>query len=224
LLLCGLPFSLLSQNNNDEVFNYFDQYYSSDPFLVNGSIVTNNYSGYMGHPFFKGDEFQSVDIFVKNHHYSGVPARYNIVNDLLQIKISTSYGANLEIAVVPSYIDSFRIYNTVFCHLDENSSAFYEILADACKYKIYSVHGKSLKIAGVTGSSSMYYSDENVRFFIYNGEELTKIKKIKDFKTILTESDFNQFKMKFKVGLKISDCSKKDLSEILSTICILQNE
>lgn len=180
--------SLFLRSQEESLFKWFDDSLGlENSALFNGIEFIDTYNLLEDqHRFFQVDTFRPGRITYDNQKYFDIPIMYDLFEDQLIAKIETkARGAN-QILLLNEKIDSFKIADTYFekvlndSSTAYSSSGFFQVLTEKNGFKLYKKHHKKLK--KVLKNNSVYYKFMMVKpeYFILAEGEFFAIKKKKD--------------------------------------------
>ena len=217
LLLC-LPVTIMAQTaSGDDLKNQYEQYdqmYGLDDLLVNGVLYVNLHYDATGYPFMGENKFYKGSVEVKDHTFSPVELKYDIVEQQLVLRVINSYGGETQIIMRREFIHQFTLeggYLFKWIDSEKLPASFYQVVGDngfrwLIKYTKYLniPQGTQANHYAYTRAYRKYYFDQNGKILdIRNRKSIWKYfpEKKKDLKKYfrthrssfsnITNEDFN---------------------------------
>ena len=96
--------------------DFFAQRLGADDLLVNGEVYLPAHPKAKGHPYYPGAEWATGAVYVKGRVYPEVSLLYDLVLDRPLLRTRLRDGQTVQLILLPSLVDSFRIGPHLFVH------------------------------------------------------------------------------------------------------------
>lgn len=134
----------LGNNSFSQLYNNSVSYYSTDDQIVNGCQYTFPSKIINGNPFYKNKIWNNAQIYINNNEFTKFQLTYDLVRDVLVIKVKFNNDVERFIELNKLSVDSFILDSSLFVNSslllnDLKESVFYEqiSLGKISMYKLY---------------------------------------------------------------------------------------
>ncbi len=199
LVFCFASETVFSQNNQNQLYDKYDEIIGEENLNINVGPVHLNYDKTFKnqHRYFNSDQFYVGAITYNNQKYNKLNLKYDIYEDQLILKISNQ-NYNLAINLIKDNVSDFTIDNQNFKNLKVSSKTisdgFYQGLFVSSRLASYVKHFKKKKDI-IQNTEVVRQYDYGQEFVIFYKEQYYKLNSKKDLTSIFPafEDKINNF-------------------------------
>lgn len=109
MMECSFGQQTVIQNEKMEIINLTNQFYGTDPLLVNGRKYFEPHYNAKGHPYFISDQWQTGTISMDGKQFESTGLLYNLYIDRLILRASVNQNDTIYLLIDNLHLDSFTI-------------------------------------------------------------------------------------------------------------------
>lgn len=166
-----------AQEINDELVSYYSDHFEKaigpDENLINGIKLLSRYKQIKGHEFLGSNEFVSGSLVLNNKTYADVSIKYDIVNQNIVLRYTTSLQGLNYIVLHSSFITEFELDNKHFekLYFPKTDTQFFQIVTNNSIKCLY-FWNKTLEINPQSVQNYFEYSDQSKKTYLVIDNEL----------------------------------------------------
>lgn len=227
VIMLFVSFNLYSQQNNklndDEllkVYNDFEKYYSIDDEVVNGCPYIYSSKKIAGTPFLYNDRWNNAIIYINNKTYTNFKLKYDLVKDLVVIKIKYKGNNEQIISLNKHKIDSFNINSVLFVNSkillpNKSTITFYEKIYEG-NVSMYRSYGRRFINLYDEMTPNGKFSQIKTNLFLFKHKTFYKVNSSRSFIKYFDKKYRKEIKLYlYKNNLKIKTASQDKLRGLM---------
>ena len=191
IILAGFLHALRAQSPDpiDHSLKCAEKYFfGTDDLLVNGRKYLPSDHKAAGHPYFQFDYFSTGSVYIRDRVFEPVDILYHLEKDQLILKHQLSNKNFVQLVVTSSLVDSFRIAEHLFVHMQTirgiSVRQGYIKKIYAGKLQLYQKMEKDFQAVFTDRQPYGRYGDATVSYYLLVGPEgAVKVKNKKGFLT-----------------------------------------
>ncbi|WP_372652539.1 hypothetical protein, partial [Draconibacterium sp.] len=152
----------------DSLKQEYDKQYGLNSILINGKKSSTYYLDHYGHPFWRSDKEFWADIFLESKRFEAQRVKYNIEKQEFILNFTNLNGAEKQIILTPSIVDTIVINEYIFIpNTNKKIKPAYVQLIYSNKVKCTKGWYKNLVVAkDVSSRSGFKYQKEQVEWYL----------------------------------------------------------
>lgn len=193
----------------------FDPIYGLDPILYNGKDYTFFVSSSIeGHQFFESEKYFKGSVIIKGNEYENLSLNYDIYNHQLLLKYNDARGAINIVEISKAWLESFKINGYYFelMKSDDYTDIIFQVVGVE-RIRLLINWQKRMKLKTESVSSYYFFSKPQRSVYVLNNNQLTKVKKKRDFLSVFNieaQIDIKKYFKQQKIKLKKASISEME--------------